>query len=184
MIAIGIFAGTVFCLAECDRNRNPDPVKSAEESNNAKFDKAGEEDAQYVVNAYSDGLFEIRMAERIKDRASTSDVKELANSMITSHSKLNDDLAALAQRKQISLPQDLTAAQQSEIDRIAEKSGRDVDVAYVDKLVSMHKDAISLFEKVSANGNDPEIRTQFNAALPELRHHVDMAMNVQDRLKK
>jgi putative membrane protein len=160
------------------------PKDSAEEMNDEKFDtRASEKDAQFMVDAASDGLAEVRMAEHARDRATTQDVKDLAAAMIAAHTTMNAQVKALAAQKNITIPADLTEKQTKDIADLDEKTGIDFDKAYTDKLISMHKDAINLFEKASSNAEDQQIRDLFVGGLPELRHHLDMAQATDDKLE-
>jgi len=182
---LSVFMITLFLDYSCNRDNSMSDAKQiAEDHNNAKFvDKASRTDAQYLVDAYSAGLVAINLAQRAKDLAVTTEVKNLAETMITAHTNLNADIAVLAARKQISIPDALNNDQTNEITSLCEKRGRDFDVAYTDKMMAAHKDAISLFEKASENATDKDIRDFFNTALPEVRSHLDMTMNVKDALK-
>ena len=172
----------------CDNNRQSpdsemDTKKEAEERNDEKFeDKAMEKDAQFLVDAYSDGLAEISLSERAMDKASTPEVRELAAMMVTEHQRTNADIKAIADRKQYSLPSELTSRQSNHITRVAENTGMEFDKEYVDELISDHKDAISMFEKASSQANDPDVRNFFSTGLPKLRMHLDEARTVKAKL--
>jgi putative membrane protein len=179
-IMIALFLGY-----SCNRdNAASDAKQAAEDRNDAKFtDKASKDDAQFVVDAYSAGLVEINMAQRAKELAVTSEAKSTADMMISAHTQMNADLAALADKKVITVPSALNDNQTKEINSLAEKKGRDFDEAFADKLVSSHKDAVSLFEKASTTASDQDIRNLFSTNLPTIRQHLDMATNLQDQLK-
>jgi putative membrane protein len=44
--------------------------------------------------------------------------------------------------------------------------------------VSGHKDAVSLFERYSKNGDNPKLKDWAGKTLPALRHHLEMAQNL------
>ncbi len=174
----------------CDNNRRSpdqemDTKENAEEKNEAKFEsRAMEKDAQFVVDAYSDGMAEVSLSERAQDKAVTPEVRELAAQMVREHEKKNADLKALADRKQYSVPTELSSRQSNHITRVSENTGIEFDKEYVDEIISDHKDEISMFEKAAEQANDPDVRSFFNNALPELRMHLDKAMTVKEQLKK
>jgi len=183
MLPLAIIAGII--VADGCRNHSTDPKEVAEDNNAAKFrSRASERDAQFVVDAYSSGLEEIRMSEDAKAYAYTSDVKNFAGNMISAHTGLNEKLEALAAGKQISIAKDLTKDQLDKIAALNNKKGKEYDEAYLDKVIDAHKDAISLFEKASTDATDEEIRAVFNSALPELRNHLDMATAARDHLRQ
>jgi putative membrane protein len=185
LYAVMLLATLAVTFPACNRPNDTDTntEKDAEKRNDAKFSRADEVDADYVVNAYADGMCEIRLAERVKDRLTTQEAKDLAQMMITDHTAMGNEMRALATKNQISLPTELTKNQQDDIDDVAEKTGLDLDRAYATKTVSMHRDAIDLFERASTKVSDPEIKAAFANALPKLRSHLDMAQTTKDHVK-
>ena len=186
---------SVFYLAACSgdgatdkttvsKADSTDSKKTAEEHNDAKFDKVGEKDAQYAVNAYETGLFEVRMADTAKAYATTKEGKSLAEMIRDGHSRLNQQLKDLATKKQITLPNDITPGQSDKIKNLRDEKRINFDKKYASTMIDGHKDAISMFEKASKECTDGDLANWFSAALPELRKHLDAAMNSEDALKK
>ncbi|MDQ3110156.1 MAG: DUF4142 domain-containing protein [Bacteroidota bacterium] len=182
MLLATLALATPSCTRTDDSETNTE--KDAEKRNEEKFVRADEVDARYVVDAYADGMLEIQLAERVKDRLTTQEAKNTATMMITAHTAMNNDMRALAEKHQISLPTQLTNMQQDDIDDVAEETGIDLDAAYTDKTVKMHKDAIDMCEKATNKVNDPEIKNAFATALPMLRTHLDMATTARDQTKE
>ena len=67
---------------------------------------------------------------------------------------------------------------------LKKKSGRDFDKAYMDMMVSDHKDDISLFEDNSNSAKDGDVKSFAAKTLPVLRTHLDSAQAVQKAIKK
>jgi putative membrane protein len=176
---------SVLLLSSCSNSPQPkDAKESAEEHNDAKFaDNQGERDAQYLVDAYSSGLYEIEMSQQAKQKATRSDVKDLASEMIEEHAKLNESLKSLSIKKQVSLQQTLTEEQLEKIKECNDKKGVQYDEAYIEKIVDKHEKSIKLAEEAAEKASDNEIRSLFSSALPTLRHHLEMAMSLKDKLK-
>lgn len=141
------------------------------------------DDSKNMVKAAEDGLFEVRISKDAQSKASSASVKQLARHMQTAHEKVNKELMDLANQKSIVLPTAISDAQSRDIGNIMEKSGKDFDKAFVDKLESAHKDAIDLFEKAADKSEDPDIKAFFAKHLPELRTHLDMVQKEKDKLK-
>lgn len=178
-----LLATLAIAMPSCDNsNSETNTEKDADKRNEANLPNAMETDAKYVVDAYVGGMIEIRMAERVKDRLMTEDAKHVAEMMITEHTAMGNEMRALAATKQISLPTELTKNQQDDIDDLAEKTGMDLDKKYLDKTVSMHRNAIDVFEKGNDKANDADVKNAFATALPKLRNHLDMAITARDRV--
>lgn len=177
-----LFATTAFAMVACAENEK-DPKDVAEEHNEAKFDKVAEFDAQSVVNAYSSGLKEIRMADTAMVYATTPQIKALAQMLSETHKKLNAQLKDLADKKQITLPANITQSEADDIAKTRDKKRIEFDKDYASEMVSKHRDAISMYEKCAADCTDNDIKSWFASTLPELRSHLDMAMNAEAKIK-
>ncbi len=181
--SIMLFATLALTLPSCKNGETEtNTEKDADKLNEEKFARSAETDAKYVVDAYTDGMISIRLAERVKGMLTTQEAKGVAEMMITEHTAMNNDMRALATKKNISLPTELTKNQQDDIDDVAKKTGMDLDEKYLDKAVSMHRDAVDLCEKATEKVTDPEIQTAFAAGVPKLQTHLDMARSARDRV--
>lgn len=169
----------------CNRNTSNNPKTVAESHNDDKFNNAGEErNAQYLVDQYSSGLYELKSAEVAKTRAVHKDVKQLAEKIADSHKKLNEEIKKLASSQQVTLPDDLSPNQHDKLQNMMEKKGNDFDKEFVDQMVSFHKDDITNLEKASRTEKDAALKTFATNTLPVIRGHLDSATTLQDRLKK
>src|SRR5206468_3317220 len=85
----------------------------AEEQNDKKFDDTNmEDDSKFAVDAADGGMFEVKMGELAKEKATTEKAKKFAEHMVKDHGKANDELKALAAKKNISLPDRLSEKMQ------------------------------------------------------------------------
>ena len=161
-----------------DKTADVGTPKAAEEHNDAKFDSDNEKDAQFVVDAVNDNLIEISLCDLAMTRSTHQEVKDLAKALSEHHTKANNELTALAQKKNITVPSS-TDLKNSEYNALNDKKGNDFDKAYYDKIVSMHKDAVDRYEKAAQDCKDAELRNYASAQLPSLRAHLDRAMDDQ-----
>lgn len=179
-----LFAAVLALSFTACLDNEKDPKDVAEEHNEAKFDKVAEFDAQSVVNAYSSGMKEIRMADTAALYATSKEGKTLAQMLSEAHKKFNAQLKDLADKKQITLPTDITQSEIDEIAKTRDKKRIDFDKDYASAMVSKHKDAISMYEKCAADCTDNDIKSWFASTLPELRSHLDMAMTAETKIKE
>ncbi len=174
---------SLFFLGSCNTTQKQEDTKDvAEEHNDAKFDSNnGEKDAQFLVNAAEISMKEIMLGQLAQQIGSTPHVKALGKMMEDAHKKSLDELTTLAKSKMITIPATQTDNVQVAYKSLNEKSGIDFDKAYADMMVSEHKDAISIFEIASSEGNDSDIRNWATTALPGLRKHLDSAMDCKKK---
>lgn len=141
------------------------------------------DDAKNITKAAEDGLYEVKLTSSAKTKANSASVKKLADHMQKAHEKLNQQLAELASKKNVTIPSAIEESKEKDIANILEKTGKDFDKAFVDELVDKHEKAIDLFEKTAENAQDPEVKDWFSKTLPELRSHLEMAKTEQAKLK-
>jgi putative membrane protein len=160
-----------------------DAKKTAEKQNDQKFDNKMEDDAEFVVEAANDGMYEVQVAQLAKTNAASPKVKELAEHMIADHSKANEELKAIAAKKNITLPAKLSDKRQKDFDELTKEKGADFDKKYTKMMVSDHKDAIDLFQKEADKGHDGELKGWASTKIATLQHHLSMAESTHDLVK-
>lgn len=177
LLLIALFCVTTFGISSCNNKpKTEDSKEVAEDKNDAKMDgMKNEADAQFLVNAAEINQEEISLGKLAQQKGSMKDVKELGKMMVEAHTGAMTDLSALAMRKSISLPEAKTDDVNAAYKELNEKSGKKFDLAYCDKMVEGHKDAISKFEKASNNAVDPDIKAMAANMLPALHKHLEMA---------
>lgn len=174
-------------LAACN-NTTRDSEKVAEESNEVKADSSEaferiEDDSKFVVEATSGVKMETELGQYAAKNAVTAGVKFFGEMMVKDHSKDKETLTKLASDKNISIPAQTGEDFQKHIDEITSKTGIDFDKAYMNFMVSDHKEDIDEFEKEAKDGKDADIKAFASKGIPVLQHHLDMAKALNDKLK-
>jgi putative membrane protein len=133
-----------------------------------------ETDRTFIINAASGGMFEVQSSQAVSQKLTgDAPIQHIALMMIDDHTKANDELRALAQKKGITLPQNLQPRDQAMMDQLKSLSGTDLAQKYRDQQIQAHQDAIAMFEKASTDCKDPEIKAFAQNTLPTLRKHLD-----------
>jgi len=135
--------------------------------------KAGDRD--FITEAAKAGMHEVHMGNMGLQKGSSQGVKGFSQRLVNDHTKANQELAALAKKKGVSLPTDDSKASSTPI---ADKAGADFDRAFAAEMVEGHEKAIALFEKESNSGGDPELKKWATDTLPTLRSHLKEAQSL------
>jgi putative membrane protein len=186
ILQAAVFTAILFGVSSCMENKKPEDTKDvAEEHNDAKFNNNKQEkDAEFLVKAAEINLEEISLGQLAQQNGTTSHAKELGKMMEDAHTKALNDLTALAKKKNITIPTSPTDNAQADYKKLNDKSGIKFDKEYADMMVSGHKDAITVFEKASTDCSDSDIREWATAMLPDLRTHLDHAIDCQKKCEK
>jgi putative membrane protein len=185
LLMAGMLVFFTSCTQKDNRETAADDSKDvAEEQNEDKFDNKMEKDADFAVKAAEDNMLEVRLSELAETNATSSEVKSFAKAIIVDHTKANEELKQLALQKGISLPASLSDKSQRKYDDIAKKSGREFDEAFSEYMVKDHKDVVDAYKKEAEKGNDPDMKAFAAGQILNLEHHLAMAEDLEDMVKK
>ncbi|WP_344822284.1 DUF4142 domain-containing protein [Rurimicrobium arvi] len=179
-IAVGIFMAI---SAIACRNNKPDSIDKAEAANK-KVVSVSADDLRFVVQAASGGMMEVELGRMAREQSSSQAVKDFGQTMIDDHSAANGELRNMAATKGITLPQKPGEEHQEMINKLAAKKGNDFDRAYIDMMVTDHEEDIDAYVNELKTGNDMKIKTWVEQKLPTLRHHQEMAEQLQKQQLK
>lgn len=140
-------------------------------------------DEEFARKAASDGEAEVALATLAKQKSRNDEVQKLAARIHTDHSKANQELRALASRKQWTLPSEPGPEHHAVHDKLSRLDGAAFDRAYADAMVTDHQKAIKLFEDEASRGTDAETKAFASSTLPALKEHLAMATSAQRSLK-
>ncbi len=93
--------------------------------------------------------------------------------LLTDHQKANDELKALAGRKNITLPARLGEDEQKHVDELAKLSGAEFDKKYVELMVEDHEDDVKLFKKAAEGAEDADLKAFATKQLPIQQKHLE-----------
>jgi putative membrane protein len=124
-------------------------------------------------------MFEIQSSQIAQERGNATE-KTFAATMIKDHQKTSEELKSMVSSGDLKaeLPTALDSSHQGKIDKLKSLKGADFSSRYDSDQVSGHKDAVSLFERYSKNGDNPKLKDWAGKTLPALRHHLEMAQNL------
>jgi putative membrane protein len=133
----------------------------------------------FVTEAAQSDLFEIQ-SSKLALNSADAPTKDFAQKMIDDHTKTTTELKGAVGKgeAQATLPTDMSSSQQSMLAKLRDLHGTDFDKQYHSDQVSVHKDAVSLFQRYGKDGADPQLKTWAATTSPALEHHLEMAQNL------
>ena len=158
----------------------PTPAQSptaTPKTEKATMDKASSADHAFVMKALKGGMAEVELGQLAADKGSTDEVKKFGQRMVTDHSKAGDELKALAQQKNITVPSEIDAKDKATHDRLAKLSGAAFDRAYMQNMLADHRIDVNEFKKESTSGKDPDVKAWAAKTLPTLEEHLKLAQD-------
>jgi len=134
--------------------------------------------ADFVKEAAIGGMYEVEAAKIAQQKATDEQTKKFAQQMVTDHSKANDELKAKAKAANVQVPAALDKSHQDKLDKMKSQNPQDFTKGYRSDMLSDHKTDVSLFERYSKGGDNADLKAWAGATLPTLRHHLQMAQDM------
>lgn len=134
----------------------------------------------FVESHLKDGAREVELGRLAQERATSPQVKEFAEKMVSAHSKAGEDLRAIARTENLDVEIDREDLQ-DERERLARHSGAEFDREYMDKMVDEHEEALNDLER-HADSDNPHLRQFAASNLPIVRQHLEEARQIRDQL--
>ena len=151
------------------------PTKAADTTNKSES-KLSAADKKFVKKAYKGGMEEVENAKMAKEKAKNDATKDVADRMITDHTKANEELMNIAKEENL----DLSKMEAKPMTA----SGDNFDKEYLTMLKKDHEKNIAEFEKEANDAGtkeDSDVKAFAKKTLPTLKEHLQM---VEDALAK
>jgi putative membrane protein len=136
----------------------------------------------FMTNAARGSMLEVQLGNLAAQKASSPDVKQFGERMVTDHGQLGQKLQQLASNLNLSMEQQLSPEQQSRVSRLQNLSGKAFDREYIKSMITDHTKDISEFQRAASQATNPDIKQFAADALPTLQDHLKMAREIAGKL--
>lgn len=119
---------------------------------------------QFIANAHVECLTQVQLGHMAAEQAADAMIRELALRAIEDYEKATLDIARIAARRKLPVPESLDEEHRRVVDELREKSGKDFDAAYTSRIKDTQPKAIVLFQR-GQRIKDPEISALASRAL-------------------
>ena len=131
----------------------------------------------FVQKAAMSDMYEVQAGKLAAEKGQSDVVKQFGQQMVDAHTKTTEELTGIVKSKNIKvdLPANLDAKHQKLIDDLNSASAQDFDKTYAKQQVDGHQEAVHLFKKYAAKGDDADVKQFAEKTLPTIEHHLDEA---------
>jgi putative membrane protein len=140
-------------------------------------------DRTFMQKAAQGGMAEVELGKLAEENAQSQAVKDFGKRMVDDHSKAGDELKQVASQQGVTLPADLSAKDNATKHGLSQLHGDAFDKAYMNDMVSDHRQDIAEFKHESTAGRDPQVKQWATQTLPTLEEHLKMAEQVDAKVK-
>jgi putative membrane protein len=143
----------------------------AQESPASKSSSLSSKDKTFMHKAAKGGMMEVAMGRLAEQKGQSEDVKSFGKRMVTDHSKANDELKSIAEKKGVKLASKEPSEKWSS------------DKAYMDMMVKDHEKDLAEFQDEANNGSDPDVKKFADDTAKVVKEHLDLAKQTQSKLQ-
>lgn len=177
-----VAAGLLVAAPSFAQTSQPRPAGQAAPATAAK-DAPNQEDATFVKQAATGGMAEVELS-KIAQKSENADVKRFADRMVQDHTKVNEQLTAIATGLGADLPKTLDSEHARMRDKLQTLHGKVFDDQYMRDMVDDHNKTVKLFQQEERAGRNAEFKQFAQKTLPTLEEHQKMAVELSHKLSQ
>jgi len=117
------------------------------------------------------GMMEVAMGKLADQNGQSEDVKSFGKRMVTDHSKANEELKSIAEKKGVKLPSKEPSEKWSS------------DKTYMNMMVVDHEKDLAEFQAEAKDGSDPDVKNFADKTAKVVQEHLDLAKQTQSKLQ-
>jgi putative membrane protein len=144
----------------------------------AAEDRLNPTDRDFLLQGAKACLGEVKLNQLALDRALSPEVKKFAQQMFDEHTRMNQDLKALAEKKGVPWPTAIDPTQQAVLDQLTKLNGADFDRQFMSDQLKQHREAIAKLEAAVREAQDADVKALASKTLPKIREHLRMAQRI------
>jgi len=133
------------------------------------------QDKMFLRKAAESGIAEVKFGQLAAQKGSTDDVKAFGQKMVDDHTKMNLDIARVADSMGVILPKSMNKDDQAEYDKLNALSGNDFDTEYLSVMVKDHHKDLHAFRMEAASPTDPRLHDEVVKAESVIHEHTVLA---------
>ena len=139
-------------------------------------------DAKFLSEQYQCGLFEIALSREAQTRADRQDVKDYAKTMIDDHTRMNQQIKDLAQKKNMQISMEMADWQQAKLNHVKQLPADEFTHCYSYGQVGAHHIAILANRCATNHAMDTDVKSLAQKTVPELQKHLQQADRIAETL--
>ncbi|WP_214411773.1 DUF4142 domain-containing protein [Sphaerisporangium fuscum] len=134
----------------------------------------GPADRDFLIKVRQAGLWEIPTGQQAQERAGSQRVKEVGLQLVADHTKLDEQVRAIAAKLGVVLPSTPNADQQGWMAELSTKTGADYDATFANRLRFAHGKVFAVVSAVRAGTRNSDIRAFASAAVDVVMKHMTL----------
>jgi putative membrane protein len=132
------------------------------------------QDKMFLRKAAEGGIAEVKLGQLAAQKGSSDEVKAFGQKMVDDHTKMNSEMAEVADSLGVMLPKSMNKEDQAEYDKLNALAGNDFDMEYLSFMVKDHHNDLHEFRMEAASRADPALHDEVVKAEGVIHDHTVM----------
>ena len=132
-------------------------------------------DRQFLDTALGVNQLELQLGQLAAQRATTAEVKAMGEKMVQKHTELGQQLAELSRAAGGSGMAALSSEQRAVYDRVASRSGSELDAVFKEVVDAGHIKELAMYEEEVSRAKSPALRELVQGRVAKLRETIAQA---------
>ena len=156
-------------------------LTQADGSNSAGSESLRSGDRAFILQGLNNSRSEAELSRLAVSQATSSEVRDFAQQLVSDYGEINNALESLARRKAVAVPVQPTSFS-DDYRHLAEQSGAAFDHAFVRQIAATNERALRICEAAVADAKDADVRALAGSLLPVIRGHVNTTRDLLKNL--
>jgi putative membrane protein len=149
------------------------PAPAAKAADASKLERG---DRQMLEDLAQGNMAEVDAGKMALEKSQNAEIKKFAQQMVDDHGKALGEVQALAQAKNVTLPDGAGAMAKTKATALKALSGNLFDKEYAKRAgVGDHESTLKLLQKIQKDGKDGDLKALAAKMQPTVEHHLGMA---------
>lgn len=137
-------------------------------------------DQAFLDRAASGGMAQIQLGQIAQQKASSTQVKQLARRIVADHSAASQDLQLLADSQGLTLPEQPAKSAQAMAQRLRGTVSSGFDQAYIQQVIRDHQQDLAAYRREAQSGQDPDLKAFAQRNLLMIQQHLQLAQSLRE----
>ena len=155
------------------------PVSSARSGKSSAELPIGKD---FITTAADINLGEVELGKLAEQNGNNQAIKDFGKLMVKDHSMAESQLEQIAKQNAVVLPARPATNVSDLKGQLSKESGTKFDQAYLQHMLSGHKQAITTFENEIEHGQDAAFKAYAESVLPTIQDHIRIAEDLAGKV--
>ena len=135
-------------------------------------------DQAFIRQMLESDAVEVQLGQMAQEKSQSDDVKQFAEKMVENRKRLDDQLAPLAKRLDVSQPKGPDKKMKQEIAKLQTLSGQQFDEEYIRTIAKGHEKDVKNFKQAADASQDPSVQRTAQADAPIIEQHYQAIQKI------